>query len=302
MQVINRFKSEIDNQKVRITVATINADDATELLVANTDNRKLRTAKIEEYRRAMNRGDFLFNGDAIRVGTVKGKNVLLDGQHRLEALLAADEGVTITTLIVEGLDPEARNTIDVGAPRTAANLLEFGGEDRMVNAVNMAALARAALIMEGQTMPSKLEVVQFAKANQAELERAYRHGVHAIEGSPLKGGVTPYALAAWFIGKAEPNGAMIEYFFQKLASGEGLFHGDPILALRNRLVASPPDTAGGSRHRYTKNSAMFIRAWNAFAAGQNLTYIRGWGENQSFPEAKPVADKIRDEFEGQKAS
>ena len=126
MQVINRFNTEIDDQKVRVTLATINADDAVILLEQNTDNRKLRQAKIDEYRRAMNRGDFVFNGDSFRVSD---KGVLLDGQHRLEALRSAEEGVTITVLIVEGLDPEARNTIDVGAPGTAANLLEFGGED-----------------------------------------------------------------------------------------------------------------------------------------------------------------------------
>ncbi|WNM67462.1 DNA binding protein [Rhodococcus phage Polyyuki] len=288
MQVKQRFTYTIDGKKVRFTLAAINADDARELLESNTDNRKLRKAKVEEYRRAIERGDFMFNGDAIRISD---NHIMLDGQHRLEALAATDK--TIMALLVEGLPTEARDTIDVGATRTAANLLEFGGDERVLNAVNVAALGRAALILEDQPMPSKLEVVQFVHQHRDELEKAYHHGARVVEGSPLKGGTTPYALAAWLIAKAEPDHEIIENFFRKLASGEGLYHGDPILALRNRLVSSPPDTAGGSRHRYLRNSALFLRAWNAWATGQELTLIRGWSEGQDLPEAKAATEAVR---------
>ncbi|WNY15191.1 hypothetical protein SEA_MACGULLY_87 [Rhodococcus phage MacGully] len=288
MQVKKRFNYTTDEgSKIRVTLADLTADDAKTLLESNTDNRKLRRAKVDEYRRAIERGDFLFNGDAIRISD---EHVMLDGQHRLEALAQTDK--TITMLIVEGLPSEARETIDVGATRTAANLLEFG-EDRQTNAVNIAALGRAALIMQDQPMPSKLEVVQFVHQHREELERAYRQGAHVIESSPLKGGTTPYALAAWLIGQREEDPEVIEFFFRKLASGEGLFHGDPILSLRNRLVGTPPSTEGGSRHRYMKNSWLFLRAWNAWATGQELTVIRGWSEGQALPEVKPAITRVR---------
>lgn len=289
MQVKKRFNYTTDDGwKIRVTLADINADDAKVLLESNTDNRKLRKAKVEEYRRAIEAGNFLFNGDAIRISD---DHVMLDGQHRLEALSLTDKHITV--LIVEGLPASARETIDVGATRTAANLLEFG-ENRQTNAVNIAALGRAALIMEDQPMPSKLEVVQFVHQHREELERAYRHGAHVVESSPLKGGTTPYALAAWLISKEEPDHGVIEFFFRKLASGEGLFHGDPILSLRNRLVATPPSTEGGSRHRYMKNSWLFLRAWNAWASGQELTVIRGWSEGQELPTAKPAIERVRE--------
>lgn len=290
MHVIKRFsgKTEELTNTIRVTWAEIDAEDAIEMLEYNTDNRKLRKAKVDEYKRAIERGDFLFNGDAIVISADK---VLLDGQHRLAAL--AETNNSISTLIVEGVPSFVRATIDVGATRTAANLLEFGDEsERIHNAVNIAALGRAALIMEDQPMPSKLEVVQFVKANEEELEIAYRNGVRAIEGSALKGGTTPYALAAWLIAKAEPNRAIVEYFFHKLATGEGLFMGDPILTLRNRLLSRPPRTEGGSRHRYQHNSVLFIRAWNAFASGAEMTQLRAWGEGQSFPEVKQATDEV----------
>jgi len=291
MQTIKRFTTNVEEQKITVSLVTINSEDARRLLETNTDNRKLKKAKVAEYKRAIERGDFWFNGDAIRISD---KKIMLDGQHRLEALAQTD--ATITVLLVEGLPAEARDTIDVGATRTAANLLEFGGGEsgKVANAVNMAALGRAALVFEEESMPGKLEVTQFVHAHREELERAYRHGAHTIESSPLKGGTTPYALAAYLIGKAEKDDRLLDEFFARLASGEGLYSGDPILTLRNRLISSPPDTGGGSRHRYRKNSALFIRAWNAWAEGREVNYLRSWGEGQKFPDPIEVTDEVRE--------
>lgn len=290
MKIRNRFSNTLrDGSHVRITLADIDANDAQDLLLTNTDNRKLRKAKVDEYRRAIEQGDFPFNGDAIRISKDR---VLLDGQHRLVALSETTE--TITTLLVEGIASAVRETIDVGAPRTAANLIEFGGDDRILNSVNIAALGRAALIMSDEPMPGKPEVARFVHENQEDLMIAYRHGVQAVDGGALKGGTTPYALAAWLIGKVEKDDDVIGYFFSKLASGEGLFHGDPILTLRNRLISRPPRTEGGSKHRYQHNSVLFIRAWNAWANGIEMTQVRSWGEGQQFPAVKPATAEVRD--------
>ena len=293
MKTIRKFKTDIENWEVHVSCVTLTPADAEVLLAMNTDNRNLRKAKVDEYRRAIERGTFLFNGDAIRISA---DNVLLDGQHRLEALRSVeDPEVTITTLLVEGLPAVSRETIDVGALRTAANLLEFG-DDRLKNAINIAALGRAAMIMENsqQAMPGKQEVVHFVHDNRPELERAYLHGHRTIEAAPFKGGATPYSLAAYVIGKVEPDQELIRYFFHKLANGTGLYGGDPILTLRNRLIAAPPDTMGGSRSRYMRNTSVFIRAWNAFAEGKPAKTIKSWAEGQKYPEVVPAVDAVRE--------
>lgn len=301
-----KFKFPVAGNDVTVSLVEIDGTDAERLLRLNTDNRKLRKAKVDEYKRAIERGDFHFNGDAIRISR---DGVLLDGQHRLEALrltarqLASPDDVadsgpkypTILVLIVDGLDPVSRETIDVGATRTAANLLEFGS-DRMKNAINVAALGRAAMTMEDpkQSMPSKQEVVHYVHAHREALEAAYLHGHRTIENAPLKGGTTPYGLAAYLIGQVESDQEIIRYFFRKLSTGEGLVYGDPILTLRNRLISQPPTTEGGSRSRYMRNTSLFLRAWNAFATGQRLRTLKVWGEGQAFPHAKPVTEAVRE--------
>lgn len=304
VKTIRKFKADIGELEVHVSCVTLTPADAEVLLAMNTDNRNLRKAKVDEYRRSIDRGDFLFNGDAIRISV---DNVLLDGQHRLEALRGSENpDAAITTLLVEGLPAVSRETIDVGALRTAANLLEFG-DDRLKNAINIAALGRAAMIMEStaQSMPGKQEVVHFVHANRPELERAYLHGHRTIEAAPFKGGATPYSLAAYFIGKAEPDQELIRFFFHKLANGTGLYGGDPILTLRNRLIATPPDTLGGSRSRYMRNTSVFIRAWNAFAEGKPAKTIKSWADGQKYPEILPAVDavreRVREEIEGNAA-
>ena len=286
-------------EDVTISVVQLTAADAERLLQLNTDNRKLRRAKVDEYVRAMQRGDFHFNGDAIRISRAEADRspVLLDGQHRLEALRQMPADFAILSLVIDGLPSVSRETIDVGATRTAANLLEFGGAERTLNATNIAALGRAAMTMEDakQSMPSKQEVVHFVKAHEEDLERAYLHGHRTIENAPLKGGTTPYALAAYLIGQVEEDDEAIRYFFRKLSTGEGLFSGDPILTLRNRLISQPPTTEGGSRSRYRRNSSLFLRAWNAFATGQKLgaSGLRVWSEGQPWPAPKKLTPKAR---------
>ena len=291
---IRKFRFDQDGHGINISLIQLTAADAEKLLELNTDNRKLRKAKVDEYQRAMTRGDFHFNGDAIRISD---QNVLLDGQHRLEALKLMPADYAILALVIDGLPSVSRETIDVGATRTAANLLEFGGAERTLNATNIAALGRAAMTMEDpkQSMPSKQEVVHFVKAHEDDLERAYLHGHRTIENSPLKGGTTPYALAAYLIGQVESDDEAIRFFFRKLSTGEGLFSGDPILTLRNRLISTPPTTEGGSRSRYRRNSSLFLRAWNAFATGQKLTSsgLRVWSEGQPWPAPKKLTTKAR---------
>ena len=63
----------------------ITPKDAADLLKLNTDNRSQRKGNIERIKRDIKNGQYLLNGDTIVIST---ENVLLNGQHRLEAIAA----------------------------------------------------------------------------------------------------------------------------------------------------------------------------------------------------------------------
>ena len=70
-------------------------------------------------------------------------------------------------------------------------------------------------------------------------------------------------------------------FFQQLISGENLKGGDPIYALRQKLLINPPDRSSRSmRHELF----FFIKAWNYWRERKPLRVLR-WARNEDDPEA-----------------
>lgn len=69
---------------VETEISEISPDLARDLLAKNPHNRNLRVRRVEQLAGAMTRGEWVFNGDAIRIAD---SGMLLDGQHRLAAIV-----------------------------------------------------------------------------------------------------------------------------------------------------------------------------------------------------------------------
>lgn len=81
------------------------------MLSHNTGNRPLRKAVVQRYATDMENGDWQDNGDPIRFDT---NGRLIDGQHRLEAVILSD--TPIDAWVLRGLKPETQKTMDQAAP------------------------------------------------------------------------------------------------------------------------------------------------------------------------------------------
>jgi hypothetical protein len=97
---------------------TITPEYARELLKANGANRSLRKQLVRTYANEMLAGRWRITGEAIQFGT---DGRLLNGQHRLNAVVMAD--VPVTFLVIYGIDPDAQLVMDSGAKRTAGDAL-----------------------------------------------------------------------------------------------------------------------------------------------------------------------------------
>lgn len=114
------------------------------LATNNVKNRKPRPRQIEILRREMAGGAWAFTHQGIAFGEPAEENgiePLLDGQHRLHAIVAS--GVTLAdALIFRGLPVKAQEATDMGQARSIAeNLSLFDGE---VNATALCSLVNAA--------------------------------------------------------------------------------------------------------------------------------------------------------------
>jgi hypothetical protein len=108
---------------MKATQTTLTPALAQALLQRNPNNRNLSMARAKVLAASITRGEWAANGESIIVDS---NGNLLDGQHRCMAVILANQA--INTLLVEGVDPSAFATIDLGKQRSAADLLSVAGE------------------------------------------------------------------------------------------------------------------------------------------------------------------------------
>jgi hypothetical protein len=85
---------------LEITIEVISPEEAQAYLDNNAKHRPIKEKKVNEYMQEMSDGKWRLNGKTICFD-VNGR--LLNGQHRLSAIVKS--GVSLTTVVVRGLDP-----------------------------------------------------------------------------------------------------------------------------------------------------------------------------------------------------
>jgi hypothetical protein len=249
-------------------------------LRVNHLNRGLRLRAAAAQTRDMSTGKWAINGETIKIsrpltkGEVEdlpeGQPLFLDGQHRFEACI--DSGVPFVTLVVYGLEPEARNTMDTGITRTMGDVLKMNGE---ANAPVAASILRRVWMWEngdhkfsGNGKPTHAELMELLDRERDAVLRASEKGYYIRTGfrdvSPAVAGVAYYLCA-----KVAPDEA--PEFFERLRDGAELSVGSPLLTLRNRL----------SRERVERRNNMpyyqlglILKAWNIYREGGTIVKLQ----------------------------
>lgn len=109
---------QLDCEIVDLTPA-----QAQQILDGNTRNRALRPGYVQQLAGAMERGEWMINGEPVQLAA---DGTVLNGQHRLTAVVEA--GVTVPMLMVRGLSTSTQRTMDVGTRRTLSDVLTLHGQ------------------------------------------------------------------------------------------------------------------------------------------------------------------------------
>jgi hypothetical protein len=263
-----------------VEIVDVTPEIAEAWLSKNPNNRNLRGQVIASYARDMAAGSWVLNGETVKI-SVSGH--LLDGQHRLSAVVEAD--VTVPMIVVNGIPSEAMPTVDTGAKRTYADALRLQGEE---NTSVLAAVTRRALLWErgyrtktGSMTPTGLELNAFLAENR-RLRTSAEVAVKIASRTLLPASIV--GLAHWLLADIDPDEA--GWFLARLADGDGLAAEDPIAALRNRVVKM---RVGGGRVNETEALALVVMAWNAKRAGETRSKLqlpRGGLTSENFPEPR----------------
>jgi len=109
-----------------VEITKITPELATEMLESNfKNNRTVNKNRVSAYASDMTKGQWNFTGEGIKFDI---DDTLIDGQHRLAAIIKAD--MTVEMLVVRGLSPETMITMDTQMGRTLANVLKIMSYDR----------------------------------------------------------------------------------------------------------------------------------------------------------------------------
>lgn len=115
---------------VTTKVETIGPARAKAYLEKNTSNRPLRKTRVAKYARAMSSGEWRVTNQGIGFNC---DGSLLDGQHRLHAIIEA--GVPVRMAVTRGLDRESMFGIDVGATRNVSDIARVAGVNRPITSM-----------------------------------------------------------------------------------------------------------------------------------------------------------------------
>ncbi|MEU9796833.1 hypothetical protein AB0E27_40915 [Streptomyces sparsogenes] len=258
-------------------VHTVTPELAEAWLAKNKKNRPLSRQSVIQLARAIERGEWRLTHQGIAFDE---DDVLIDGQHRLAAVLKA--GMAVRMAVTYGVPRDAFTVMDTGRKRTGRDALALKGE---TNATHLAAALRglhlylngaetkwsggSSLITNDQlvTVLDQHPGMREAIARGMALNRAIRITVTA-------------ASVGWYVtGKERPDVDQTRWYDQ-LLTGAGLEQGDPRLTLRNTLLG----LAAGNRHRKSDDSrehlVYYFKAWNAWVEGRPLKLLRRYSKEQ----------------------
>lgn len=244
----------------------------------NTHNRGKRDGSTGALALDIITGGWDLNGDTIRFDT---DLVMFDGQHRVQAVV--DAGVPVPIILATGLDPVAQDTTDTGSKRSFADVLRLAGETDVNNLASVTAAVcrwQAGLIRNtGSRNNLSVRVLQKVLRDNPDI----RDAVHVARSLRVHVGVqnSVSGLSSWLFHNIDTEDH--NYFFDKLASGAGLEETDPILKLREKLLA---DVGAKRRLRKTEILALFIKSWNHFRDGNGITQLKFTAGGRA-PEAMP---------------
>lgn len=266
---------QTSQQQIHTTEEVVTPELATKWLEGNTDNRPISDTRVTRYATDMAAGQWLLTHQAIAF-TDSGR--ILDGQHRLWAIIQA--GTPVTLMVSRGCDPATFTVIDLNKTRSQSDALAIAG------------------IAESYRLPGLLKIVRLYDehrndlwdnrnswiSNEEAVAMAQKVGQPAIDAALVAreirrvaraGPLPAYGAATYLI--ARESGITPEQqktmFWEPYATGVGLGKGDPRLALKRTVDRNYVGKAGSSPHITRPYLGSMLKAWNAFASGKDVQVL-----------------------------
>lgn len=245
---------------------------AKQILAKGGSNRRLSAMTVTRYAAAMGDEKWSMNGETIKISRA-GK--LLDGQHRLHAVI--ESGKPVSMLTVRGLMPKTQATVDDGFKRNLAHVLDISGEKHSTTlAFSLSLLDRWAKDELHQIRsrsghgPRRDECVAALKKHP-DLRHYVAHKLTFNFGKTL-GSRGLFAFCWYICSKNHPDTA--DMFYEQLSMGVAMGAEDPVYHLRERLLKSKLSDDPRLRLDTLQKVNLISSAWNATVQNRTIKLLR----------------------------
>ena len=246
----------------------VTPDFAQSILDMGSPNRNIRQLDVARYAADMAAGNWTNTGEAIKFDQ---QSMLLDGQHRLSAIVKA--GITVPLLFVYDIPRDSQDVMDSGRKRSLADQLTMRGH---TNCNTLAAGIKAARDLETYGKPrankndSVVMMLDWFDNNQ-EIVNSISPVNKACQ-PPVK---YPSGLAiALHFTMSKLGRHEADRFWHVLGFGGQAPGIDAIILLREKMMVVAAETKRGHLIDTNHRAAYTIAAWNAWLTGRDIKIFR----------------------------
>ncbi|MFC9953182.1 hypothetical protein ACFVIN_22370 [Streptomyces prasinus] len=265
---------------MHMEVLDVTPELAAEWLTRNTSNRPLSKATVQQLAARIQRGEWQLTHQGIAFDE---DGVLIDGQHRLAAVVKA--GLTVPLTVARGVPRTAFTVMDTGRKRTGRDTLALAGE---ANATHLAAALRGLHLYlnapnsawsGGSSVTSNDQLLTLL-AEHPGIREAVQHGIACNRGCGI---TVTAATIGWYITTCARPDVDQSPWREGLVTGARLEPGDPRLTLRNTMLGLARGTALRRRDDSREHLLYYLKAWNAWVEGRSIKLLRR-SPNETMPQ------------------
>lgn len=253
---------------IQTEVKKITPAYARELLDGQADNRNIRPRLVGKIASDILEGRWQTNGESI-VLDENGK--LLDGQHRLSAIVKANKAVS--AVVVSGIPAAHKSTIDTGSARTPGDFLRMAGFKNHTHLAGVARIVwtyRNGCFPENQSsdeIPSSQKIIEIAEEIAADFELVYGFIASAYNTGQGKLVAPSWMEFLCLIVQDHHRDIAID-FVEKIYTGANVTAKMPAYHLRNTFLKNMDS---GIFFTTKEKWSLLIRAWNLHEKGAECT-------------------------------
>ncbi|MFC4607129.1 hypothetical protein [Streptomyces maoxianensis] len=264
---------------MRMEVLHVSPELAADWLTHNTSNRPLSKGTVQQLAAQIQRGEWQLTHQGIAFDE---DEVLIDGQHRLAAIVKA--GIAVPLTVTHGVPRTAFTVMDTGRKRTGRDTLALVGE---ANATHLAAALRGLHLYlhvpnsawSGGSSTTSNDQLLVMLEKHPGIRDALQHGIALNRACRI---TVTAATIGWYVTTETRPDIDQTSWRDGIITGALLESGDPRLTLRNTMLS----LASGKAHRRRDDSRehllYYLKSWNAWVEGRGMKLLRR-SPNETMP-------------------